>query len=138
MNNGKDVHVYMYESKNKQNPNDPRWAYNYSHLCHHWWCCNPEHIIREPDWLNIFRKSDCIENGVYQCRCTDIQHPLFVDLPIRKCIWYNWKAKCTLQELVGYSEKDLLDEDFIQSSLCLDKLDGDLKKTIVYQIKDLL
>jgi len=85
MSNGSDVHVYMY------NQNAPvvhvvqNMIHHISHLCHHWWCCNPAHLVREPEWVNIFRKS-CLLNHGGNCDCSSLNHPRYTT-PIPPCIW---------------------------------------------------
>ncbi|MHB1267886.1 MAG: hypothetical protein ACYCY2_09850 [Acidithiobacillus ferriphilus] len=111
LNGGESVHVYFCRQRlpNKEIPQD-RWAYHMSHLCHHWWCCNPDHVVCEPDWVNIFRKR-CVlnESG---CDCSDLHHPRY-GTPFQQCIWYN-SHTMTAQHM---NEVDFLDEDFLRLSL---------------------
>lgn len=140
MNQGEDVHVHMYNSEFGKEPNDARWSYHYSHLCHHWWCCNPQHLRREPDWVNIFRKSDDMDDSgrSYSCQCPLLSHPMYNDGTIPKCIWYNSRAKNTLATKFEYPETDLLDVEFITNSASLQRLKAELRNDIITKIKELL
>lgn len=82
----------------------------YSHLCHHWWCCNPDHIAVEPQWVNMMRL-DCTfmedvtiivteekerikrrsEVSRIICECGSVTHNLFEKYTIYPCLWPNFK-----------------------------------------------
>jgi len=48
----------------------------YSHLCHLWMCCNPSHLVLEPQWINKSRNY-CGRNadGASAGRCTCGKQP---------------------------------------------------------------
>lgn len=89
INGGKSTHVYTYEQYynglNKAYGDDIQ-DYHVSHLCHHWWCCNPEHLIYEPAFVNIARKECRLNRG--KCSCKAVTHPMLTRKP-QKCIWYT-------------------------------------------------
>lgn len=45
-----------------------------SHLCHNPRCCNPDHLVREPAWVNILRMS-CQATTKKECHCLDALAP---------------------------------------------------------------
>lgn len=47
-----------------------------SHLCHDPRCCNPEHLHREPAWINILRKT-CVARQPADCQCNQALSPYF-------------------------------------------------------------
>lgn len=86
-NKGLSLHVYIYNTCNNIPEDDPRWTYNVFHLCHHWWCCRPSHLAKEPAWVNIMRM--CCKFP--QCNCDLVSHP---DLKchLKLCLWFPSKA----------------------------------------------
>ena len=49
----------------------------YSHLCNHPWCFNPNHIVYEPEWLGIVRRSCTLWLGeCNKCICSGFKHTL--------------------------------------------------------------
>jgi len=111
-NGGESVHVLMHKRARGEPVMslDDIWAYHYSHLCHNWWCCNPDHIEREPDWVNILRKSDTgVDNN---CICVKVSHPLLVNKP-KPCIWFNSKTRKSInfsdeliESWINFSQSD--------------------------------
>jgi len=89
MNGGVDVHVHMHEAHKPGTVMENNARYHVSHLCHHWWCCNPQHLHKEPDWVNIFRKGCTLDCDGGHCDCSSVTHPRFASHPIPPCIWYN-------------------------------------------------
>jgi hypothetical protein len=87
MNGGDSTHVYFYKQKWGDLKTDGRWNYHVSHLCHHWWCCNPDHLVYEPEWVNQLRKCCCATYHI-NCDCDEAYHPQFND-QLYKCIWYT-------------------------------------------------
>lgn len=102
---GNSLHVYYYKKSKGLTEMPPynqeygEYSHHVSHLCHHWWCVNPEHIVHEPGWINQGRK-DCA--GVDECVCDTFYHCSLANPP-KKCLWYNKKA----------NGKETLDEEFI-------------------------
>ena len=77
--------VSFYYEKFISGEDSSRSKYSdYSHLCHNWWCINPEHIVKEPSWINNMR-SCCIHKT---CKCDMVSHPDLV-LKCPKCIFYS-------------------------------------------------
>lgn len=104
MNGGTDVHVHMYKANNPQVETVLNMDYHVSHLCHHWWCCNPAHLVNEPAWVNMFRKT-CLLNHGGECDCNLLCHPRYKDQNIPKCIWGGGHGPNHVY-MEGLSEKD--------------------------------
>jgi hypothetical protein len=122
MNGGVDVHVFMFHTQNIVD--ETNWNFHVSHLCHHWWCCNPKHLVKEPDWVNIFRKNCLFKNG---CDCNQLNHPRYPNV-IKQCIWFNAKEPNHIQFLDEmYLVLDEVDKKRIKS-----------KNSVLEQIKILL
>lgn len=87
---GYSTHEYYYElAGGSWDKAVPSMDYHLSHLCHHWWCCNPSHLVYEPNWVNIMRQTctisvDYMDGGLTACSCTRTTHP---DFEIQPCIW---------------------------------------------------
>ncbi len=87
MNGGKSVHVYMYEKRvGSLVEHSSKWNYHVSHRCHHWWCCNPAHLVYEPEWVNQLRKGCTFDSQ--NCNCDQANHPDLVEQLV-KCIWFS-------------------------------------------------
>lgn len=130
VNGGKSVHVYFLESSLniKLESNDSQWSLHVSHRCHHWWCCNPEHLVQEPDWVNLMRKK-CILSDKKECNCDYAFHPAF-NHTLKKCIWYT---PATITKL----GKKCLDESFLINMSEADKKRFENWEGTFKSIKDL-
>lgn len=110
-NEGFSVHVdiykkYMAAEQRTTAALGGAWTSNHvSHLCHHWWCCNPEHLVEEPDFVNIMRKSCPSPRWSFDdilradCQCVDLVHPKLIGAP-SPCLWYT-PAKVKELDLVN-------------------------------------
>lgn len=100
LSGGRSLHVvmhqeYMIAEKETESALGGAWpCMHVSHLCHHWWCCNPNHLVKEPDFVNIMRKS-CpspvrldMSLDFVGCQCTDLRHPKLSSAP-KSCLWYT-------------------------------------------------
>lgn len=56
----------------------PEEGFHVSHLCHHPDCSNPDHLVKEPEWLNILRKR-C--PGGKACACPRVAEVLGIAAP---------------------------------------------------------
>lgn len=108
-NQGDSLHVAVYKKAGLWK-DDSSWEYHVSHLCHHWWCCNPYHMIKEPDWVNIFRKNcKAAVNGSKGCDCYKVSHDRLTN-NLARCLWY---PASTLSNV----NINFLDEDFLKETL---------------------
>ena len=115
---GKSLHEEYYAKKweNKDSPlyeieKVQGWNYHVSHLCHHWWCCNPDHLVREPEWINQMRKG-CSCSLYSDCTCHQVWHPL-LSQEIIPCIWYTPRNLQNLQ----IDESNLIDINFVRQGI---------------------
>jgi hypothetical protein len=130
MGGGLSPHEYYYYQTNPAStPNEnPNWIYNVSHLCHHWWCCNPEHLVREPEWVNILRKGcNPFDKG---CKCPRVSHP-DLSSAIQPCLWYTPGA-LKREELDEATQ--LLDTEFLN----LDSQDRQKFKPKPYSVQGVI
>ncbi len=106
LNGGKSIHVHCLERKLEVEklPVNDRWNMHVSHKCHHWWCCNPEHLVQEPEWVNQMRKN-CILCNDKDCNCDEASHP-DLSMALEKCVWYTPAVTKKLK-------KQYLDESFL-------------------------
>lgn len=108
MNGGESVHVYMYEkSVGSLVKHSSKWNYHVSHRCHHWWCCNPAHLIYEPEWVNQLRKGCKFDS--LNCNCDKANHPDLIE-GLLSCIWFPSSVdKETVYDDSGVADKTLVE-----------------------------
>jgi len=78
-------------------------AIHISHLCHDPRCCNPLHLVREPAWVNILRKT-CMARHVDECKCLSFLSP-DVASRTRPCVFRTDPTDPALLAFIAPEEK---------------------------------